>query len=189
MERPPQGRIHPETVVIHRRRQFVQLPLAALLAGGLADGRAQAAPSGARVPMLMGVSSRGERVSLDALRGTVVLVFVWSAACPVCLDKLPELRRNLDGWSGKPFVILALNQDRNADDMLAYERLLDRTGPARPQLKHLWRGAGEHRDSFGDLPKNAPTTLIFDKQGTLSKSIRGRVPAELWDDIAELVLG
>jgi thiol-disulfide isomerase/thioredoxin len=175
--------------VVHRRRQVIHLPLAALLAGGFAHARAQAAPAGARAPLLTGVSSRGERVSLDALRGTVVLVFVWSAACPVCLDKLPEFRRNLDGWSGKPFVILALNQDRSADDMLAYERLLDRTGPARPQLKHLWRGAGEHRDSFGELPKNVPTTLIFDKQGVLSKSIRGRVPAELWDDVAELVLG
>jgi peroxiredoxin len=180
--------------LIHRRRQVIQLPLAALLAGGLAGGlavhaRAQVAPAGARAPMLTGVSSRGERVGLDALRGTVVLVFVWSAACPVCLDKLPELRRNLDGWAGKPFVILALNQDRAADDMLAYERLLDRTGPARPQLKHLWRGAVEHRDNFGELPKNVPTTLIVDKQGALSKSIRGRVPAELWDDIAELVLG
>jgi hypothetical protein len=56
-------------------------------------------------------------------------------------------------------------------------------------MKHLWRRAAEHRDSFGELPDNMPTTLIFDKQGVLAKSVRGRVPAELWDDIAELVLG
>jgi hypothetical protein len=107
----------------------------------------------------------------------------------VCLDKLPELRRNLDGWQGKPFVILALNQDRGVEDMRGYERLLEQTGPPRPQMKHLWRRAAEHRDSFGELPDNMPTTLIFDKQGVLAKSVRGRVPAELWDDIAELVLG
>jgi thiol-disulfide isomerase/thioredoxin len=175
--------------VIHTRRKIVQLPVAGALCAVFGPARAQAVPGGARSALLAGLSSRGERINLDGLRGTVVLVFVWSTACPVCLDKLPELRRNLDGWAGKPFVILALNQDRTADDMLAYERLLDRTGPARPQLKHLWRGAAEHRDSFGELPKNVPTTLIFDKQGALSKSIRGRVPAELWDDIAELVLG
>jgi hypothetical protein len=34
-----------------------------------------------------------------------------------------------------------------------------------------------------------PTTLIFDKHGALAKSVRGRVPAELWDVAAELVLG
>lgn len=175
--------------MIQSRRKIVQLPLAGALGALLGPAWSQSVPGGARSPVLAGVSSRGERVNLDGLRGTVVLVFVWSTACPVCLDKLPELRRNLDGWSGKPFVILALNQDRTSDDMLAYERLLEKTGPARPQFKHLWRGASEHRDSFGELPKNMPTTLIFDKQGALSKSIRGRVPAELWDDIAELVLG
>ncbi len=137
---------------------------------------------------LVGMTSSGESVSLQALRGSVVLVFVWSARCPVCLDKLPELRRNLDGWQGKPFVILAVNHDRSADEMITYERLLERTGPARPQLRHLWRGAAEHRDNLGELPHNVPTTIVLDKAGALHKSVRGRVPAGLWDDIAELVL-
>lgn len=165
------------------RRLVLMLPWAL----GLARQSASAAPSDA--PTLAGVTSRGESVSLHGLRGSVVLVFVWSTRCPVCLDKLPELRRNLEGWRGKPFVILAVNQDRSAEEMLTYEQLLERTGPARPQLKHLWRGAAEHRDSFGDLPQNMPTTMIFDKGGSLHKAVRGRVPAELWDDIAELVLG
>ena len=68
--------------------------------------------------------------------------------------------------------------------MRGYERLLEQTGPPRSQMKHLWRRATEHRDSFGELPDNMPTTLIFDKQGALSKQLRGRLPAELWDDIA-----
>lgn len=167
------------------------LELACCLGGapllGATTARAQSDP--APTPLLSAVSSRGEPVTLKGLRGSVVLVFVWSARCPVCLDKLPELRRNLDGWLGKPFVILAVNQDRTVDDMRSYERLLEQVAPARSQLKHLWRGAPEHQDNFGDLPMNMPTTMIFDKEGALSKTIRGRVPAELWDDVAELVLG
>jgi peroxiredoxin len=168
------------------RRSFVMhSPL--ILAGALLGGPQALAQAPA--PALAGVSSNGEPVTLEGLRGSVVMVFVWSASCPVCLDKLPELRRNLDGWMGKPFVILALNQDRSIDDMRAYQRLLEQTAAPRTQLKHLWRGAAEHRDSFGELPKNMPTTFIVDKAGALSKTVRGRVPAELWDDIAELVLG
>jgi thiol-disulfide isomerase/thioredoxin len=166
------------------RRTFVTTTA---LAAGL--GTAPVLWAQAPKPMLAGMTSRGERVSLQSLQGSVVLVFIWSTRCPVCLDKLPELRRNLDGWQGKPFVILALNQDRNIDDMRGYERLLEQTGPSRSQMKHLWRRAADHRDSFGELADNAPTTLIFDKQVALSKQLRGRVPAELWDDIAELVLG
>lgn len=152
---------------------------------GAVPARAQSGPAPTH---LSGLSSRGERVTLKGLRGSVVLVFVWSARCPVCLDKLPELRRNLEGWLGKPFVILAVNQDRMVDDMRSYERLLEQMAPTRSQLKHLWRGAPEHQDNFGELPMNMPTTMIFDKQGALSKTIRGRVSPELWDDVAELVL-
>ena len=172
------------------RREILQVPLALTLGPLLGAATATRAQTGAMpAPVLVGISTRGERISLEALRGSVVLVFAWSASCPVCLDKLPELRRNLDGWKGKPFVILALNQDRSADDMRSYERIFDQAAPMREQFKHLWRGSNEHRDNFGELPKNVPTTLIFDKQGALAKSVRGRVPAELWDDVAELVLG
>lgn len=157
-----------------------------LLMLGLHLGAAAAAPASA--PVLAGQTSRGEPVSLESLRGSVVLVFVWSSRCPVCLDKLPELRRNLEGWLDKPFVIVALNHDRLADQMANYERALELTGATRAQLKNLWRGAAGHRDGFGDLPQSMPTSLIFDKSGVLRKEVRGRVPAELWDDIAELVL-
>lgn len=139
--------------------------------------------------MLAGTTSSGERISLAGLKGSVVLVFVWSGACPVCLDKLPELRRNLSGWKGKPFVVVALNQDRTVDDQRNYEKLVALSDPVQHQLKFLWRGAAGHRDTFGDMPKNMPTTMIFAKDGTLSKTLRGRVPAELWDDIADLVAG
>jgi thiol-disulfide isomerase/thioredoxin len=164
------------------RRSFLALSLS----GAAAAAPAQQAAAPAK-PLLRGLSTRGERVDLERLRGSVVLVFAWSTGCPVCLDKLPELRRNLDGWQGKPFVILALNQDRSVEDLRAYERLLESTGPMRPQMKLLWRGAAEHRDSLGELPRNAPTTFIIDKAGALAKTIRGRVPPELWDDIADLV--
>ena len=166
-----------------RRRSILMLPLSLALPVGAET------TSTIEAPVLAGFTSRGEAISLEALRGSVVLVFAWSARCPVCLDKLPELRRNLEGWQGKPFVIVALNLDPSAEQMLNYERALELTGAARAQLKNLWRGAPRHRDNFGELPPKMPTALIFDKDGALRKSVRGRVPAELWDDIAELVLG
>jgi peroxiredoxin len=118
----------------------------------------------------------------------VVLLFFWSTDCPVCLDKLPELRRNLEGWRGKDFVIVAVSQDRSAADLKAYEQVLDRVAPPNPQMKIVWRRDAAHRDGFGELPLNVPTTVVIDRQGQVVKQLRGRMPAELWDDIAELVL-
>ena len=158
--------------------------LACLLLGAAATAQAQpAAP-----PTLVGRTMQPAAVDLQALRGKVVLVFFWSTDCPVCLDKLPELRRNLEGWRGKDFEILAVSQDRRLADLAAYEKVLDQVVPPSPQMKIVWRRDSAHRDSFGDLPVNVPTTVVIDRSGKVVKQVQGRVPAELWDDVAELVL-
>jgi peroxiredoxin len=164
------------------RRAILTLPLLSSAALSL---RAAPAPS----PTLSGATTLAEPVSLERLRGSVAMIFFWSTDCALCLDKLPELRRNVDGWLGKPFVILAVSQDRSLEDLRAYEKVLRQTGPDRAQFKLLWRRAPAHRDGFGELPRRSPTTFVIDKQGQVAKTISGRVPAEIWDDIAELVLG
>jgi len=139
-------------------------------------------------PQLSGRTSQAESVDLQQLRGKVVLLFFWSTDCPVCLDKLPELRRNLEGWRGKDFVIVAVNQDRTMAELKGYEKVLDTMVPAQPQMKIVWRRDPGHRDSFGELPLNTPTSVILDREGAVVKQIRGRIAPELWNDIAELVL-
>lgn len=139
-------------------------------------------------PPLVSKAMTGAPVDLLHLRGQVVLVFFWSTHCPVCLDKLPELRRNLEGWRGKEFVIVAVSQDRSLEDLRNYEALLNRTVAPNPQMKIVWRNDPAHRDGFGAMPTNSPSSFILDRTGKVAKQHRGRMPPELWDDIAELVL-
>jgi peroxiredoxin len=165
-------------------------PLLALLASLAVVGvaRAQAQAQAPQRASLVGKTMQPAAVDLQQLRGKVVMLFFWSTACPVCLDKLPELRRNLQGWRGKDFVIVAVSQDRSMDDLKAYEQVLDRISPPDAQMKIVWRRDPAHRDSFGELPSNTPTTVILDRNGVISKMVRGRVAPELWDDVAELIL-
>ncbi len=153
-----------------------------------AGAAAQGPPSQPLRPALAGKTQQAASVDLLQLRGKVVLLFFWSTDCPVCMDKLPELRRNLEGWRDKDFVIVAISQDRLLADLKAYEQVLDRMIRPNAQMKIVWRRDPAHRDSFGELPLNSPTTIILDKTGVIAKQHRGRMPAELWDDIAELVL-
>jgi peroxiredoxin len=143
---------------------------------------------GPTLPQLVGRTMDAAAVDLAQLRGKVVMLFFWSTECPVCLDKLPELRRNLVGWRGKDFVVIAVSQDRSMADLKAYEQALGRTVAPDPQLKIVWRRDAAHRDSFGDLPQRLPTTVLIDRAGRVIKQLQGRVPPELWDDVAELVL-
>jgi thiol-disulfide isomerase/thioredoxin len=161
-----------------------RLLLTGVLAAASVCAQAQTAPS----PVLVGKTMQPATVDLAQLKGKVVLLFFWSTDCAVCMDKLPELRRNLEGWRGKDFVIVAVSQDRSMADLKAYEQVLDKVAPPNPQMKIVWRRDPAHRDSFGELPAKAPTTVVVDRAGKVVKTISGRVPAELWDDIAELVL-
>lgn len=162
--------------------------LACVFAVASVGAAAQAVPNAMPNAMLVGKTMQPATVDLAQLKGKVVLLFFWSTDCAVCLDKLPELRRNLEGWRGKDFVIVAVSQDRSMADLKAYEQVLDKVAPPNPQMKIVWRRDASHRDSFGDLPVKTPTTIVIDREGKVAKTLRGRVPAELWDDIAELVL-
>lgn len=161
---------------------------AALAAAGLSVHAQGATPAQARAASLVGRTLQPATVDLAQLRGKVVLLFFWSTDCAVCLDKLPELRRNLEGWRGKDFVIIAVSQDRSVADLKAYEQVLDKVAPPNAQMKIVWRRDPAHRDGFGELAARSPTAVIVDRQGREVKRISGRMPAELWDDIAELVL-
>ncbi|RVT50933.1 peroxiredoxin family protein [Rubrivivax albus] len=137
---------------------------------------------------LTGRSDDGAAVDLPSLRGQVVMLFFWSTACPVCLDKLPELRRNLAGWTGQPFVVVAVNHDAERADYDRHARLRQQFLPPNPQWIDLWRGAPGHRDDLGPLPTQAPVTVLLDRQGRVRLRVVGRIAPYLWDEVAALVL-
>jgi peroxiredoxin len=140
------------------------------------------------LPTLAGKTERGGSVDLASYRGKVVLLYFWSTECAVCLDQLPEMRRNLNGWKGKDFQIIAVNQDDAMANLQAYEQVLDKVAPPSAQMQIVWRRDPAYRDSLGTLPVKKPTTLVINRDGTVAKRVTGRAAPEVWDDIAELVL-
>ncbi len=51
----------------------------------------------------------GTPVSLAGLRGQVVMLNFWSAACPPCREEMPAMQTVLDELGGQGFTILAVN--------------------------------------------------------------------------------
>lgn len=162
------------------RRTFLAAAASAL-AGGPAWPQAPAPHT------LTGRTIEGTGYTLARDAGQVVMVFFWSTACAVCRDKMPELRQNYLGWRDKGFQIVAVSLDRSAEEVRSYARILDSVVPMKQQFPMLWRGDPAHRDSFGAIERT-PTTFVLDRKGQLAKVFRGRIGAELWDDVAELVL-
>jgi thiol-disulfide isomerase/thioredoxin len=165
------------------RRQF-NTSLAAL---GLMPTAWREARAAAGVAALAGNTLEGQPYDLRADAGKVVLVFFWRTDCAVCRDKMPELRLNYAAWRDKGFQLVAVNTDKSLAAVHDYQAILDRTVPAGQRFPSLWRGDSAHRDSFGSVA-HAPTSFVLDRRHSVVREIGGRIPAGLWDDIAELVL-
>jgi peroxiredoxin len=159
------------------------------LFAALALAAALAAPAIAQtpsVPSVAGPTLEGKPFQLSSLKGKVVLVMFWSTGCAVCRDKMPELRQNHEGWAGKPFEMVLVSTDRKLQDVQDYERILSRTVAPKQRFVQLWAGEPGYRDNLG-AKAQLPSTYVIDKEGKVVEHYQGRIPAEAWDRIADLL--
>ena len=175
---------------IHRRL-FVSMLAAAAVASAAAQSPAtpaEAASASAvpQMPQITGKTMDGTPFKLAALKGKVVLVMFWSTGCAVCRDKMPELRSNYEGWAGKPFELVAVSVDTRLQDVRDYERIISASVPLKQRFVQLWAGDANYQDNLG---KHAalPATYLIDKSGKVVARYVGRIPAETWDKISDLL--
>lgn len=133
-----------------------------------------------------GKTVEGKPFQLASLKGKVVLVMFWSTGCAVCRDKMPELRQNYEGWRGKPFEMVLVSTDRSMRDLEDYEKIISSTVPLKQRFVQLWAGEPGYKDSVGK-PAQLPFTFLVDKTGKVVERYQGRIPAEAWDRIADLL--
>ena len=71
-------------------------------------------------------------------------------------------------------------------DVDDYEKIISRTVPLKQRFVQLWAGEAGYKDSFG-AQAQLPSTFIIDKNGKVVERYQGRIPAEAWDKIADLL--
>ena len=173
---------------IHFYQRALLLSCAALVsvASAFAQTPAASATSPVTTRQIEGKTLDGAPFKLSSLKGKVVLVMFWSTGCAVCRDKMPELRNNYEGWAGKPFELVAVNTDARMQDFLDYERIISRTVPLKQRFVQLWAGDGGYKDNIRK-PVQLPAAFLVDKTGTVVEHYVGRIPAQAWDRIADLL--
>lgn len=158
--------------------------LCALLSGvASAHAQPQLAPFALKgdVFLLSANMADGARFDMTQLRGKVVVVFFWATSCAVCRDSLPELRANTLGWRNKPFSLIAVNVDRQAEDWLAYESILGKMQRPLPGYVSV------RQMKVATSLKRLPLTLVVDSKGNVIQRIEGRVAPEVWDTVSDLI--
>jgi peroxiredoxin len=169
---------HPPAIA---RRAFLTWLLATVPAAAFA-----ADASNTPLAELAGQTPDRQNITLQQLRGQVVLVFYWSTECPVCLAKMPELRANAAGWHGKNFTLLGVNMDKKKEEFLLYEKVVAPLLPAAKRFVSVWGQAPGYQDTLGPV-QHLPSAVLIDKDGRVAERYSGRIPPQAWNRIADLL--
>jgi cytochrome c biogenesis protein CcmG/thiol:disulfide interchange protein DsbE len=120
---------------------FLLAALAAIAGSpaGAADLPSRRWPDKTPTPPLALVDQDGRAVTLDSLRGKVVILNFWASWCGPCIDELPVLNDLADSAAAQgKVVVLGVNykespatiQRFTADHAFRYSVVMDRTGDA-----------------------------------------------------------
>lgn len=135
---------------------------------------------GDRAPSFTYSDLSGTPVSLDDLRGKVVLVNVWATWCAPCRVEMPSMQRLYETMEGQPFEILAVSIDspqgitdafgRPGGDLAAFADSLGLTFP----ILHDPQGLIQRDYQTTGVPES----FLIGKDGTIFRKVIGSTE---WD--------
>ncbi len=112
--------------------------------------------------------TKGNKVTLSALRGKIVMVNFWATWCPPCKEEMPSMEKLNKIMAGEDFVMLAVNTEENGRSVVPaflknnphdFTVLYDDTGTVQQQY-------GVYR---------FPESFIIRKDGTVDKKVIGAI--------------
>jgi thiol-disulfide isomerase/thioredoxin len=167
--------VNSQATVLHRWQAILCVVLAA--ASLMFPARADVGDAAKLKTVLLD----GKPVSLDQLKGKVVMVNFWATWCPTCRVEMPQWQKLYDAYKDKGFELIALSID---DD----EKLLRQVSKERGfSFPIAWRWDDKTDDNFGDII-GTPTLYVIDRSGKVAWMKRGRVSyAQLQEVIAPLL--
>lgn len=122
---------------------------------------------------LEGESLEGEPISLEEMRGDVVVVNVWWSNCGPCRKEAPMLNQVEQETADLGVRFLGINiRDTSAENGKAFQRRFDIEFPS------IYDPSGRAILAFSGLSPNAiPTTLVLDRQGRTAARVLGDLPS------------
>lgn len=103
----------------------------------------------------------GKTLTLDELRGKVVLVNFWATSCPGCVKKMPDMVEVYREYKDRGFEIIAVAMSYDPPSYVqSFVQTRQLPFPVALDV------TGEHARAFGDV-QLTPTTFIIGKDGRI----------------------
>jgi thiol-disulfide isomerase/thioredoxin len=108
----------------------------------------------------------GEIITLEGLRGKVVLVNAWATWCPPCVLEMPGFQRVYEDYKDQGFTVLGISRDEAGPDLVrAFLRQKGITYPVAMAWQASLNGFGE----VGGLP----TSYLIGRDGKVKHRVEG----------------
>lgn len=139
---------------------------------------AQPVDVGRPAPRVEAVDLRGRPVSLDQLRGQVVLLNIWATWCEPCREEMPSLERLHRRLAAEGLRIVAVSVDEGSPRVVAdFARAFGLTFA-------IWHDPA-NRVGRAYRITGLPESFLLDRRGVIIKRVIG---AKVWDDSATVAL-
>jgi peroxiredoxin len=111
----------------------------------------------------------GQTLSLDALRGKVVLVNFWATSCPGCVKEMPDMVEVYREYKDRGFEIIAVAMSYDPPNYVqSFVQTRQLPFPVALDV------TGEHARAFGNV-QLTPTTFIIGKDGRILEQKLGEI--------------
>lgn len=132
-----------------------------------AVGYVLSAGGGKTAPDVTFVKLDGSRVSMQNLRGKVVLVNFWATSCVTCVKEMPDMVATYEKYKdqGLDFVAVAMSYDPPS-------YVVNFTETRKLPFIVVLDSQDEASRAFGDV-RLTPTTFVVDKSGKMIKRYIG----------------
>lgn len=115
---------------------------------------------GETAPAISGKDQNGNEVSLESLKGKVVLLDFWATWCGPCRASLPHVKELWEKYNGKGMQVLAVSLDRDAD---AWKQYIAESGMGMENYANIIDEGGVNADSYAI--QFIPSKFIIDRDG------------------------
>jgi len=122
--------------------------------------------SSADAPAFAVTTLAGDPISLESLRGQVVLVNFWATWCPPCRIEMPGFERVYREKRDQGFEIVALSTE--GPGTAGVERFLEERGITFPVAMASREVVGD----FGGV-RGLPTSYLIDREGRVRHTVMG----------------
>ena len=113
-----------------------------------------------------------EHLTMEALKGSVVLVDFWDTGCEPCARELPKVEQLYERYAAAGFRVIAVSQDE-PDAVDEIPRFVERYGLTFPVV---WDEGHRLKERFG--PGDMPSAYVIDRRGVVRFEHIGYVMGE-----------